>query len=133
MTASKVIDRLYIGDWQEARDASVPNLVKVTVAKGSPFTGDFFFPLVDTDDAHNGQELWKAVEKVDQLMSQNRIVLVHCVSGVSRSCVVIMGYLATRRGMSLDEALDIVRKARPAVLPEPDLLELLKAPEARRE
>jgi hypothetical protein len=40
MTVSKVVDRLYFGDWQEARDASRPGLVKVTVAKESPFMGD---------------------------------------------------------------------------------------------
>jgi len=41
MTASNVMERLYMGDWQEARDASAPRLVKLTVAKESPFVGDY--------------------------------------------------------------------------------------------
>ena len=85
MTVSKVVDRLYLGDWQEARDASMPGLVKVTVAKESPFMGDYYFPLVDAEDRGNADILWQAVEKVDDLMNDGRTVLVHCTSGLSRS------------------------------------------------
>ena len=58
------------------------------------------------------------------MIKQNRIVLVHCVSGISRSCVVIMGYL-NLTGIPLEESLKMVEKARPAVRPEPDLMRLL--------
>jgi protein-tyrosine phosphatase len=125
MTASRVIDRLYIGDWQEARDASSPNLVKVTVAKDSPFMGDYYFPLVDADDPNNEKPLRDAIQKVDELMRQNKTVLVHCVSGVSRSCAVVMGYLIVN-GITFDESLSFAKQARPIVNPEPDLLELLR-------
>jgi predicted protein tyrosine phosphatase len=93
LTVSKVTERFYIGDWQEARDAVAPNLVKVTVAEDSPYVGDYYFPLVDAEDPDNQRLLKDAIQKVDELMKQNRTVLVHCVSGISRSCVVIMGYL----------------------------------------
>ena len=57
-------------------------------------------------------------------------MLVHCVSGISRSCAVVIGYLMTR-GMTYDAAYDLVRGARPAVNPEQDLVRLLKLEEAR--
>ena len=63
LTASKVIEGLYIGDWQEARDAAAPNLVKVTVADDSPFVGDFWFPLIDAEDPNNGRILQDATER----------------------------------------------------------------------
>lgn len=125
MTVSKVTERLYIGDWQEARDAVAPNLVKITVAKDSPYVGDFYFPLIDAKDQSNRRVLEDAIRKVDELMKQNRTVLVHCVSGISRSCVVIMGYL-NLIGIPLEESLAMVKKARPVVSPEPDLIELLR-------
>jgi protein-tyrosine phosphatase len=126
LTADKVIERLYIADWQEARDASAPNLVKVTVAEDSPFVGDYYFPIVDADDPDNKKALGDAIQKVSELMEQDSVVLVHCVSGISRSCVVIMGYLNRKKGLPLDEAFELVRRARSAVQPEPDLLDLLK-------
>ena len=44
-------------------------------------------------------------------------VLVHCVAGRSRSATVLLTYLMLHRGMSLREALAIVRVARPEVAP----------------
>jgi predicted protein tyrosine phosphatase len=126
LTLSKVTERLYIGDWQEARDAVAPNLVKVTVAKDSPYVGDYYFPLIDANDPNNMRVLNDAIRTVHVLMKQNRTVLVHCVSGISRSCVVIMGYL-NLIGIPLEESLMMVKKARPVVSPEPDLIELLPA------
>jgi hypothetical protein len=127
MTASKVVEGLYIGDWQDARDALGPsNLVKVTVAKESPFIGDYYFPLVDAEDTSNEAVLMEAIKKVDELLRQKKVVLVHCVSGISRSCAVIVGYLNLMRGLPLEQALSTVEKARPAVNPEPDLMELLR-------
>jgi len=47
------MERLYIGDLQDARDAGAPRLVKVAVAKESPFVGDHFYPLIDAEDQSN--------------------------------------------------------------------------------
>lgn len=127
MTVSKVVDRLYFGDWQEARDTSMPDLAKVTVAKESPFMGDYYFPLVDAEDRDNAEILWQAVQKVDDLMRDGKTVLVHCTSGLSRSCAVVMGYLAAKRGYTIDGAFDLVRKARPGVMPEQSLLKVLRS------
>jgi hypothetical protein len=131
MTANKVIDRLYIADWQEARDARSPRLVKVTVAKDSPYVGDYYFPLIDAEDPGNGDVLREAVRKVDELMRQGNTVMVHCVSGISRSAAVVIGYLIMT-GIPFDDSVDKVRKARPAANPEPDLLSLLKDTETAR-
>ena len=51
---------------------------------------------------------------------QGRICLVHCARGASRSCSVVIAYLLSRhrsRFKSFDEALQHVRRVRPAALP----------------
>lgn len=58
-------------------------------------------------------------------------VLVHCYAGVSRSATLVAAYLILRRGMTLQEALDTLRAARPTVQPNPGFLAQLRALEMR--
>jgi dual specificity phosphatase 12 len=89
--------------------------------------GDYCFPLVDAEDPDIAEILWQAVQRVDDQMRSGKTVLVHCTSGLSRSCAVVMGYLAARRGYTVDGALDLVREARPGVMPEQGLLKALRS------
>jgi histidinol-phosphate aminotransferase len=54
-----------------------------------------------------------------------RRVLVHCAEGISRSCVIGAAYLY-ECGMSLDEAIALIRSKRPIVDPAPSLLRALR-------
>ena len=58
--------------------------------------------------------------------------LVHCAAGVSRSATVVLGYLMRHRGMSLLQALLLVKRARPAVCPNLGFFRYLRALEASR-
>ena len=60
----------------------------------------------------------------EQLQSGQR-VLVHCAEGISRSCVIGAAYLY-ECGMSLDEALELIRSKRPIVAPAPSLLRAVR-------
>lgn len=44
-------------------------------------------------------------------------VLVHCLAGISRSVTVTVAYLMSQQGMTLDEAYDFVKKAKPNISP----------------
>jgi protein-tyrosine phosphatase len=58
-------------------------------------------------------------------LRQGRRVLVHCAEGISRSCVIGAAYLY-ECGMSLDEAIALIRFKRPIVEPAPSLLRSLR-------
>jgi histidinol-phosphate aminotransferase len=60
----------------------------------------------------------------EQLQSGQR-VLVHCAEGISRSCAIGAAYLY-ECGMSLDEALELIRSKRPIVAPAPSLLQAVR-------
>lgn len=53
-------------------------------------------------------------------------VLVHCQRGVSRSTTCVMFYLMSKRGMSFDNALKLVKGRRPCAGPIPAFLDQLK-------
>lgn len=126
MTASRISDTLLVGDWQDAQgwDDS-PLMDIVTVAYDSPLIGNFKFELVDGPAHGNEKVFWRAVEKVCELQGKNRRTLVHCVSGISRSCAVVIGYLMRTRSMDYNAALSVVRSVRPIANPQPYFVELL--------
>ncbi|MEQ2264787.1 dual specificity phosphatase 19, partial [Xenotaenia resolanae] len=54
------------------------------------------------------------------------VVLVHCNAGVSRAPAVVIGYLMSCDGQSYEDALSLVKSARPASSPNPGFLEQLR-------
>lgn len=72
----------------------------------------------------------KAFEFIDDAYLSGGKVLVHCFKGVSRSAAVICAYLIARKNLTLDEALVLVRLARPNVSPNQGFLRQLREIEA---
>ncbi|MHB8674743.1 MAG: protein-tyrosine phosphatase family protein [Candidatus Limnocylindrales bacterium] len=72
--------------------------------------------------------LWQVVQGVDWIEQQRaarRRVLVHCQHGKGRSVLVAAAAL-TRRGMSAEEALALIRARRPIVTPTPGQIARLR-------
>ena len=67
----------------------------------------------------------ECTEFIRDQLRQGRRVLVHCAEGISRSCVIGSAYLY-ECGMSLDEAVALIRSKRPIVNPAPSLLQALR-------
>ena len=62
---------------------------------------------------------------IHEQLRLGRRVLIHCAEGISRSCVIGAAYLY-ECGMSLDEAIELIRSKRPIVDPAPLLLHALR-------
>ena len=62
---------------------------------------------------------------VREQVRSGRSVLIHCAEGISRSCVIGAAYLY-ECGMSLEEAIELIRSKRPIVDPAPSLLRALR-------
>lgn len=71
--------------------------------------------------------LQAALPWMAEAIEQGGRVLLHCAGGVSRSAAVAVAYLMWREGRSVDEALHIVRMARPIVSPNDCFLTQLRA------
>jgi atypical dual specificity phosphatase len=63
------------------------------------------------------------------LENPNNKILVHCTAGVSRSTSVLIYYFMKEKGMTFEEALDMVRSKRNIVNPNKGFVKTLKAVE----
>uniref|UniRef100_A0A3B3ZHM0 Dual specificity protein phosphatase n=1 Tax=Periophthalmus magnuspinnatus TaxID=409849 RepID=A0A3B3ZHM0_9GOBI len=64
-------------------------------------------------------------EFIHSALNQNGVVLVHCARGISRSAALVLSFLMIKRGLSLMEALQTVRKHR-NILPNAGFLNQLR-------
>lgn len=76
-------------------------------------THHFEFP----DAEHEYDRFRRAVDATREGLASNDVTLVHCQAGVSRSASVCTAALAVKWGVTAEEALAAVRKARPVVNP----------------
>jgi protein-tyrosine phosphatase len=86
----------------------VPDLLKRYA--GSGFTV-MHAPVVD-QAIPSFEEMDAMLAFVDSSLAEQRRILVHCAGGLGRSGTVAACYLTTRDGLSVDEAIDVVRESR---------------------
>lgn len=67
------------------------------------------------------EDLWRGVEWVNEGLSRDEGVLVHCQHGIGRSALLSCCVLVSH-GFTPREALVVARRARPRVSPSPDQL-----------
>ncbi|CAD6192912.1 unnamed protein product [Caenorhabditis auriculariae] len=88
----------------------------------------FYYPVLDLQeqDVLVNQFLFKSMAVVFECMKNGNRVLIHCISGISRSVSVAVSYLMFSRRFSLDEALLQVRSIRPSASPNIGFLSQLR-------
>lgn len=124
-SCDKIVDGLYISGEKVASD--LPLLLKTGIthivnvnAGASPinFPDHFKYCSVHlTDSVFEvfNDEFWDAVKFTDEAIANGGKILVHCRKGISRSAALCLAYLLEYRGVSYDEGMNLLRKARPMV------------------
>uniref|UniRef100_A0A3P8UDD3 Dual specificity phosphatase 19a n=1 Tax=Cynoglossus semilaevis TaxID=244447 RepID=A0A3P8UDD3_CYNSE len=82
--------------------------------------------ILDQPDVDLPPHLQDCCDFIQKAHAENGVVLVHCNTGVSRAPSVVIGYLMSCYGQPFEEALSLVKSARPAASPNPGFLEQLK-------
>ncbi len=104
--------------------AQSQHLILLNVAFDLNLPSDVHIGLIDGA----GNPDWKiraAVSVLEEMARQNP-VLVFCHEGKSRSVLVIAGYLAHTRKISLSSALDLIRGVRSDINPNPEFYEAVR-------
>ncbi|PAV20869.1 phosphatases II [Pyrrhoderma noxium] len=123
-------DRLFLGNIIAARsprslsERKISHIVSVcedAIPADSPSSGfrHIRIPVKDVDYADLLIHLPRACEFIHQALKEGGIVLVHCEQGLSRSATVVAAYLMFSRRISSTDALEIIRRAREQVWPNP--------------
>lgn len=68
----------------------------------------------------------KEVIEENKKTSKEMKILFHCFSGYSRSVALATAYLALKDGMSVDDALELVRTKRKYIGPNPEFIKIIK-------
>ncbi len=124
---NKIIDDIYIGDWEDASRFNAEFIDIFTVSSDSPFKGNHFYPLVDCENSDNKEFLFKAIYDLISTREKSKgKILVHCTSGFSRSVAVIAGYMVIKYNYDVEDTLFYIKKIRPLANPIYELIELLK-------
>lgn len=84
---------------------------------------DSYLESLELGTQNRSESKDKAVVETNQRFGK---VLVHCYQGKSRSAAVCCAYIMARKGWSLDEALDIVRRTHPKASPNSGFLRSLQ-------
>lgn len=121
-----VIPGLHIGsqdaatNLQDLQEKGVTHILNVAFYISNPFDNQFVCETIEVADepGANITALFpRCFEFIESARQQGGGVLVHCNAGISRSSSVIAGYLMQVEGYTLDEALALLRAARPVVKP----------------
>jgi Dual specificity phosphatase, catalytic domain len=109
--ASEIVANLYVGDLQDAVkfDGMIISVL-ADVPAGEP-RRSIQLPFLVGGRAR----LDTTAAVIDAALALNLRVLVHCEEGSERAPLIVAWYLVSRRGMSLDEAYNLLRARRPIV------------------
>ena len=129
--ATQVNDNLFIGDAQDAGMLQFANplciaaVVNVSLTPDDPAEGipNIHVPMEDGMVPPMAFDL--ALKAIAEHIQSGR-VLVHCVMGISRSVIIAALYVATTKGLSLREALSLVKSLRVQADPTPETVESAK-------
>lgn len=108
---SEIVEGLFVGDLQDAQkfDGTIISVLPDVPESEPPQA--IHMPFLA--DGLNSLERTAAL--IDDELALRHRVLVHCEEGCERAPLVVAWFLKTRRGMTLDEAYALLRRARPIV------------------
>eukprot|EP00900_Chrysochromulina_parva_P007133 jgi/Chrpa1/16420/Chrysochromulina_OHIO_Genome00023451-RA len=118
---NEIVPGLFLGDCTAAErpPGSVRRIINMTQSAGF-HEGRLKYLHIDIDD-NDDAPILKFVDRanafLDEGLRSSEHVLVHCNSGMSRSATLVIAFLMSQRGMSLAEAYETTRSARPVILP----------------
>jgi protein-tyrosine phosphatase len=132
----EITPRLWIGrklndaEAAEAVRRGVTAVLDLTVefSEAAPFLAVNYrhLPILDLT-APSVEQLLSAVKFIEERAADG-IVYVHCKVGYSRTAAVVGAYLlASRQAASADEAVTLLRKARPSIIVRPEAWAALRA------
>ncbi|KAJ7689404.1 hypothetical protein B0H17DRAFT_937233 [Mycena rosella] len=126
----EIIPGLWVGDLPSATHTATLKENKIfsilSAMRGRVTINETFIRhqilLDDTADADILVHFIPAITFIQSELDKGRGVLVHCQAGMSRSVTIVAAYLMYTQKIDPETALDIIRKARPNVEPNPGFL-----------
>lgn len=122
MTADEILPRLFLGD---GRDLTEFHGRVVYVREDIPLKSrpDALWVPFHRDGHADPEKLDAAASAIDAMLRTGDPVFVHCGAGTKRSPLAVAWYLHRYKGMTVDQAYDLIQARRPIVLRMTDWLQ----------
>jgi len=133
-SAQEIIPNLFLGSHIAAKDKKSlqdNGITHVLACHGrAPYFPDDFKYMVlylnDNDDQQDLTSYFSTTNRfIDEVISSNNAVLIHCIRGVSRSATVVMAYLISK-GLEPSSAKRLMQKSRAKADPRDGFIVQLK-------
>jgi hypothetical protein len=137
---NKIIDNLYIGNYQSAIDQNfiknnnIKLIINCTKTYNYPVTSDINLlrlNITDFNSPENNIIIASNIDKILEIISiyleSNEGVLVHCHMGQQRSAMLVACYLMKYKKMTLNKSIELIKSNRKlAFLPDATFIDFLK-------
>ena len=133
---AEILDYLFIGSEEHAsnlpqlKENNIDNVLNVAKGCRNYFENDlayFNLPVLDVCEEDISSIFQQSFEIIEQIRLSGGKVLVHCNAGISRSATICAAYLMKRQGLTMDEALKVIKEKRNCIAPNFGfLLKLMK-------
>jgi len=90
---------------------------------GFAFENHLYLPTID-DQAPTLDQLRQGVDFIQRALDEGERVYIHCAGGIGRSPTMAAAYFISQ-GLTLDKAIDLIKKGRPVIHLTPEQIEQL--------
>jgi len=123
---SEIISGLYLGGDESAlnkkllKENNVSTILNVT--SHIPFYHETEFtyhriPIIDNPGVDIKQYFDETFKIIDETITNNKKILIHCQAGISRSATIVIAYIMRKNKITMNEAQKIVHTKRPCIGP----------------
>lgn len=119
---NEIIENLYIAERLVARDLPEDEY-EVLFLSHSPFDRGHVRVAIDDAAPWSCETVRFVADTISGWLRRGRRVCVACDAGISRSAGAITAYLVSKKGMKVNEALELIKSKRPITNPHPLIVE----------
>lgn len=124
----QITEQIYLGSINDAIKPDLNNTVDVVLNVSSDMFLAGYGAIADVEKWNvifdDGKYvdialIEKAVGVIEKAVGEGKRILVHCTAGISRSPMVVACYLAKKKGIDFDQAMEHIARIRRVVCPDP--------------
>ncbi|XAR57196.1 Phosphoprotein phosphatase [Bertholletia excelsa] len=111
------------------KNLNITHILTVACSLSRAHPDDFVYKIIDVpdrEDVNISRYFDECLDFIDEAKRMGGAVLVHCFVGRSRSVTIVVAYLMKKHGMSLSEALQLVRSKRHIAAPNSGFMSQLQ-------
>ncbi|CAF1281881.1 unnamed protein product [Rotaria sordida] len=128
-----IIDNIYLGSQKSGVDINklFELNIRYILILGKGMNGNFdqiIYKTIEIDDSleqNISNYIKEALNFIVESQKNNSNILVHCVSGISRSASIVIAYIMDKYKINYDEAFSCVKTKRPTIRPNTNFIEQL--------